>query len=139
MSDVWCPATGVWRLSVAKKNNMSKIILENMEFQANHGVLEHEKMLGNTFLVTVKMEVYTDKAGVTDLLEDTINYQLVYQAIKKQVEIPSNLIEHVAHRIVDKLMNKFLKIQALSLTLSKMNPPLGGKVEKVSIQMERRR
>ncbi len=139
MSDVWCPATGVWRLSVAKKNNMSKIILENMEFQANHGVLEHEKMLGNTFLVTVEMEVYTDKAGVTDLLEDTINYQLVYQAIKKQIEIPSNLIEHVAHRIVDKLMNKFLKIQALSLTLSKMNPPLGGKVEKVSIQMERRR
>ncbi len=139
MSDVWCPATGVWRLSVAKKNNMSKIILENMEFQANHGVLEHEKTLGNTFLVTVEMEVYTDKAGVTDLLEDTINYQLVYQAIKKQIEIPSNLIEHVAHRIVDKLMNKFLKIQALSLTLSKMNPPLGGKVEKVSIQMERRR
>jgi len=139
MSDVWCPATGVWRLSVAKKNNMSKIILENMEFQANHGVLEHEKTLGNTFLVTVEMEVYTDKAGVTDLLEDTINYQLVYQAIKKQIEIPSNLIEHVAHRIVDKLMNKFLKIQAMSLTLSKMNPPLGGKVEKVSIQMERRR
>lgn len=139
MSDVWCPATGVWQLSVAKKNNMSKIILENMEFQANHGVLEHEKTLGNTFLVTVEMEVYTDKAGVTDLLEDTINYQLVYQAIKKQIEIPSNLIEHVAHRIVDKLMNKFLKIQALSLTLSKMNPPLGGKVEKVSIQMERRR
>ena len=118
---------------------MSKIILENMEFQANHGVLEHEKTLGNTFLVTVEMEVYTDKAGVTDLLEDTINYQLVYQAIKKQIEIPSNLIEHVAHRIVDKLMNKFLKIQALSLTLSKMNPPLGGKVEKVSIQMERMR
>lgn len=118
---------------------MSKIILENMEFQANHGVMEHEKMLGNTFLVTVEMEVYTDKAGVTDMLEDTINYQLVYQAIKKQIEIPSNLIEHVAHRIVDKLMNKFLKIQAVSLTLSKMNPPLGGKVQQVSIQMERTR
>ncbi|MDD2285609.1 MAG: dihydroneopterin aldolase [Paludibacter sp.] len=118
---------------------MSKIILENMEFHANHGVMEHEKMLGNTFLVTVEMEVNTEKAGVTDHLEDTINYQLVYHAVKKQIEIPSNLIEHVARRIVDKLMNKFLKIQAVSLTLSKMNPPLGGKVEKVSIQMERRR
>ena len=118
---------------------MSKIILENMEFQANHGVLEHEKMLGNTFLVTVVMEVHTDKAGITDLLEDTINYQLVYQSIRKQIDIPSNLIEHVAHRIAEKLMNKFMKVQGLKLTLSKMNPPLGGKVEKVSIQIERKR
>lgn len=118
---------------------MSKIILENMEFQAHHGIMEHEKVLGNTFLVSVEMEVNTEKAAVTDHLEDTINYQLVYQAIKKQIEIPSNLIEHVAHRIVDKLMNKFMKIQVLKLTLSKMNPPLGGKVEKVTIRMERKR
>ncbi len=118
---------------------MSKIILEKMEFQAYHGVLEHEKELGNTFLATIVMEVDTDKAAYTDHLEDTVNYQLIYNSIKKQMEIPSNLIEHLAQRIVDKLMNKFLRIQYLSLTLSKMNPPLGGKVEKVTIMMEKAR
>jgi len=118
---------------------MSKIILENMEFQANHGVMEHEKILGNTFLVTVEMEVNTEKAGVTDHLEDTVNYQLIYQSIKKQIEIPSNLIEHVAHRIVEKLLNKFMKVQHLTLTLSKLNPPIGGKAEKVTIRLERGR
>ena len=118
---------------------MAKIILENMEFYAHHGLMEHEKTIGNTFLVSLEMEVNTEKAGITDHLEDTINYALVYSAIRKQVEIPSNLIEHVAHRIADKLMNKFLRIQHLTLTLSKMNPSLEGKVEKVSIVIEKTR
>jgi len=116
---------------------MAKIILEKMEFYAHHGVMEHEKNLGNTYLVTLEMEVNTEKAGITDHLEDTINYALVYSAIRKQVEIPSNLIEHVAQRISDKLMNKFMRIQNMKLTFSKMNPPLEGKVEKVSIVIEK--
>lgn len=118
---------------------MATITLENMEFRANHGVLDHEKELGNNFLITAILEVDTSKAGITDHLEDTINYALVYNSIKKQVEIPSNLIEHVAERIVDTLFNKFLKIHKLTLHLSKLNPPLSGKVEKVTITLHRKR
>ena len=51
---------------------MARIILENMEFHAFHGVLEHEKTLGNTFLVTLDMEVNTEKAGMSDHLESAI-------------------------------------------------------------------
>lgn len=118
---------------------MSKVILENMEFHAFHGVLEHEKDLGNTFLVTAVMEIDTEKAAFTDHLEDTVNYKLIYQTIKKQVEIPSQLIEHAAQRIVDKLMNKFPRILELELHFSKMHPPLEGKVEKVTIVIEQSR
>lgn len=118
---------------------MSKIILENMEFQAHHGVMEHEKILGNTFLVSVEMDVDTTRAGISDLLEDTVNYQMIYQAVKEQIEIPSSLIEHAAQRIANDLMNKFQKIRGLVLTLSKTNPPVGGKVEKVSIRITKKR
>ena len=118
---------------------MGKIVLENMEFYGFHGVLAHEKELGNTFVVTLEMEVDTTKAGMTDHLDDTVNYQLIYNAIRKQMEIPSNLLEHLSHRIADKLMNKFPRIKALTLRLSKLNPPLGGKVERVSIELEERR
>ena len=110
-----------------------------MEFHSYHGVMEHEKALGNTFIVTVAMEINTEKAALTDHLEDTVNYQLIYLTIKKQIEIPSNLIENVTQRILDKLMNKFPRISHLHIKLSKMNPPLGGKVEKVSISMEKSR
>lgn len=116
---------------------MGKIILENMEFYAYHGVLPHESELGNTFVIRLEMEVDTQKAGTTDHLDDTVNYQLIYNAIRKQMDIPSKLLEHAAQRIVDKLINKFPRILHLKLSLSKLNPPLGGKVDRVTVELER--
>jgi len=115
---------------------MSKIILENMEFHAFHGCLAHEQQLGNTFIVSVSIELDTQLAGETDTLEHTLNYQLVYDVVKEQMEIPSNLIEHLGQRILDNLHNKFPQINGLEVKLSKLNPPLGGKVEKVTIELK---
>lgn len=118
---------------------MSIITLENMEFHAYHGCLEHEKMLGNTFFVSVSMELDTSVAGRTDELHDTLNYQLVYDVVKTEVEVPSRLIEHLIQRIADNLFDKFLQVSFLCVKLSKMNPPLGGKVERVCIETKRTR
>lgn len=118
---------------------MSRISLENMEFHAFHGCLEHEQQLGNSFLVTLSMELDTAQAGKTDELEHTLNYQLVYDAVKKQMDIPSKLIEHVGQRILDSVFDEFPQIQSLEVKLSKLNPPLGGKVDRVTIELFKRR
>ncbi len=118
---------------------MSEIILENMEFHAFHGCMEHEKNIGNTFLVTVKINIDTAQAGISDNLEDTLNYQLIYDVIRTQMEIRSNLIEHLARRIIDAVMEQFDQIKSIKLKLTKLNPPLGAKVESVSIKLESKR
>ena len=118
---------------------MSIITLENMEFHAYHGCLEHEKELGNTFRVTVSMELDTSIAGRTDKLDETLNYQLVYDVVKREMEIPSQLIEHAAQRIIEAVFGQFTQIQMLKVQLSKLNPPLGGKVECVTIDIEKKR
>lgn len=118
---------------------MSKINLEDMEFHAFHGCLEHEQSLGNTFIVSISMELETALAGETDVLEHTLNYQLVYDAVKAQMDIPSKLIEHVGQRILNQVFNGFPQIQGLDVKLSKLNPPLGGKVSRVSIELSKRR
>lgn len=118
---------------------MSKITLENMEFYAYHGCLEHEKQLGNIFQVTLAMELDTTLAGQTDKLDDTLNYQAVYDVVKAEMEMPSKLIEHVGQRILDSVFSQFPQIQQLSVKLSKFNPPLGAKVQAVSIQLEKSR
>ena len=107
-----------------------------MEFHAYHGCLEHEKLLGNTFLVTVAMELDTTLAGTTDELNHTLNYQAVYNAVKEQMKIRANLLEHLAKRILDNLSLRFPEILSIHLKISKLNPPLGGKTEKVSIEMK---
>jgi 7,8-dihydroneopterin aldolase/epimerase/oxygenase len=117
----------------------SFIFLENMEFHAFHGCLDFEQQLGNTFVVSLSMVLNTDQAGKTDNLEDTLNYQLVYDTVKEQMEIQSKLIEHVTQRILDSVFEKFPQITELNIKLSKLNPPLGGKVERVTIQLERKR
>ncbi len=114
---------------------MTKITLSTMEFHAYHGCLEHEQKLGNTFIVSLSMELDTSVAGQTDELDQTLNYQLVYDVVKTQMEIPSKLIEHVGQRILDSVFNEFKQIQALEVKLSKMNPPLGGKVDRVTIEL----
>ena len=116
---------------------MNKITLENMEFHAFHGCLEFEQELGNTFIVSVTVELDTTHAGKTDELEHTLNYQLVYDAIKEQMEIPSKLIEYAGQRIMDTLLEDFPQIHSLDVKLSKLNPPLGGKVERVTIELSK--
>ena len=118
---------------------MSKICLENMEFHAFHGCLEFEQQLGNTFVVSLCMELNTEQAGKTDNLEDTLNYQLVYDNVKEQMEIPSKLIEQVGQRIMDSVFEKFPQIKELEIKLSKLNPPLGGRVERVTIELKKSR
>ena len=118
---------------------MAFIYLENMEFYSFHGCLEEERVNGNTFLVSVCMEVDTEKAGKTDELSDTVNYQQVYDIVKKEMEIPSHLIEHVAQRIYDRIFEQIPQISGLHIRLSKLNPPLGGKVEKASVEISGKR
>jgi len=85
------------------------------------------------------MELDTSHPGKTDVLEHTLNYQLVYDVIKEQMEIPSKLIEHVGQRISDCLFDRFSQILELEVKLSKMHPPLGGKVDRVTIVLNKKR
>ena len=109
-----------------------------MKFHAYHGCLDFEKRDGNTFLVTVRMELDTHLAGMSDELDDTLNYQEVYDAVKHEMEIPSNLLEHVGQRILDALINNFPEIKSVKVQLYKLNPPLGSDVESVNIELETR-
>ena len=107
----------------------STIELENMEFYAYHGHYEEEQRVGNRFRVDLRFEVDSREAAGTDELADTISYLDVYACVRRQMEIPSRLI-------VAALREEFPAMGALRLKVSKLDPPLGGQVEKVSLVTE---
>lgn len=107
-----------------------------MEFHAYHGCMEHEQELGNTFLVTVSLETDTSEAEKSDRLDETLNYKYVYDVVKAEMEKPSKLIEHVAYRIREAITHKFSEIEKINVKVSKLNPPIGGKAEKVTIELK---
>lgn len=113
----------------------SYISLDEMTFFARHGVLSQEKITGNTYHVNLRMKVDFLQAVLTDELSATVNYAEIYQLVKEEMEIPSQLIEHVAGRIVQRLFDEFPQIETIDLTLSKVNPPLGGDLHSASVEL----
>jgi dihydroneopterin aldolase len=116
---------------------MGRIFLEQMEFFSHHGCFTEEQIIGNKFTVDIIMEAETAIAEASDNLSDTVNYQEVYNIVKTQMHQNSKLLEHVAARIANEIKNTFPEIISLSVKVSKLNPPLGGKLEKVSVEVTR--
>ncbi|MDZ7742929.1 MAG: dihydroneopterin aldolase [Bacteroidota bacterium] len=114
---------------------MSQISVEGMEFYAYHGCIREEAIIGTKFMVDIYIETNTEEAEKTDDLSSTLNYQEVYLMVKEQMAIRSNLLEHVGRRILNKLKEKYPYVKDASLKISKMNPPVGGRVERVALKM----
>lgn len=115
---------------------MALISIEKMEFYAYHGCFEEEQKIGTWFNVDLSLEVDTSKAEKSDNLEDTVNYQSVYQVVKEQMMIPSHLLENVARRILDAIGKNFPAVSYAWVKVKKINPPLGGVMESVSVEIE---
>jgi 7,8-dihydroneopterin aldolase/epimerase/oxygenase len=107
---------------------MGKISLEGMEFFAYHGCYKEEQVIGTRFIVDLHVSLDTTIAEESDHLKDTLSYVLLYQAVKNEMEQKSHLLEHVAKRIMDSLKAGFPQIRTIELKISKVNPPIGGKV-----------
>ena len=107
-----------------------------MEFHAYHGCFEEERQQGNLFVVDFRGEYAAKKAAKSDSLTLAIDYGEVYKVVREQMEIPSNLLENVAWRIVDALHKQFPAFSSFSVTVSKQNPPVGGDCRWARVTLE---
>ena len=113
----------------------AKIELEKMEFHAPHGCYDLEKVVGNRFHIDLAMEAEVGDMPATDELLKSVNYLTVYQLVQKEMQHPSDTLENVAWRIQECLYSAFNQIVGSKIKVSKLAPPLGGKVEKVSVTL----
>lgn len=116
---------------------MGIIEIENMEFFAYHGCFKEEQIVGNKFLVDLKITTDCMAASCTDRLEDALDYSRAYELIAIEMKQVSKLLEHVCKRILDALYQEFPMIIEASVKVSKMNPPMGGRMERVSVTLSR--
>ena len=99
-----------------------------MRFFAHHGCFAEERTIGNYFIVDFAAETDMTAASASDNLDDALNYQVIYDIVKEEMAVPSNLLEHVAGRILRHFRWVFPEIASASVSISKLNPPLGGEV-----------
>ncbi len=111
--------------------------LDNMQFYAYHGCLEQERREGNDFSVDIAFDYDMERAARTDDLVHAVNYAQVYDIVKEQMAIPSNLLENVAWRIREAVLSAFPALTYLSVRVTKYNPPVEGRVESSSVTIDR--
>ena len=115
----------------------SKIILEDIKIYAYHGVLPEEAIIGNHYLVNLEVHSDLEKASQSDDLKDTINYAEINEIIYKEMEIRSQLLEHVIGRIINKIEKQFPEIIFIKIKLTKTIPPMRGEIKGVSLEFEK--
>lgn len=116
-------------------NSQHYIILENLHIFARHGVATQETTIGNDFIISLRIGTDFTRALEQDDLDGTISYADLTESIKKEMAIPSKLLEHVGGRIVRRLFDEYPSIQSVELKLCKRNPPMGADIDTAGIEL----
>ncbi len=121
-------------------NCKCEIAVNRIKVYARHGVSPQERTVGADFFVTVSALVDVDaSAWRDDQLDGTADYSRFVSIVRKEMSVPSNLLEHVAARIASSVLAECPSVQNVSVTIEKENPPLGVLCDGVSVKLEQTR
>ncbi len=118
---------------------MGIIKVENIRVFAFHGCLKEETKIGSDYRVDLEVKANLQTSSKTDLLSDTVDYVFLNKVIREEMQKPSHLLETVAKRILNRIFNEDKLVTKATVWVSKLNPPIGGDVEMVTIKMSEKR
>lgn len=113
----------------------SSISLHDIRVYAYHGCLKQEAQIGSWYRVDLTVWADLGASIKSDRLADTIDYVRLNQIVKDQMAIRSELLEHVAGRILETIKADFQKVTSVEIEVAKINPPIGGDVAQVSVKI----
>ena len=115
------------------------IEVKEARFYAFHGVLPQERRVGGWFTVTLRVGYDWSRAAETDDVADTLNYADLYALVKREMAVPSKLLEHVAGRIATSVKTCYPNVTSLDLRLTKENPPMGADCKGAGVELRSKR
>jgi len=118
---------------------MVEICLKNVRCYCFHGCLKEESIIGSEYLVNLWAKGALGKASLTDKIDDAIDYVFLNKVVVEEMSIPSKLLETVAERILNRVLNEDNRIQKITVSVSKICPPINGDVESVAVKLSKKR
>lgn len=129
----------MYSINFAETFTVGKIRIDNIRVYAHHGCLKEETAIGSEYRVDVSVDADLSKASLSDALSDTVDYVHINHIVKQEMEIPSKLLEKVGQRIIARIFDEIDIVDKAKIWVSKINPPIGGDVEKVTIVIKEKR
>lgn len=124
---------------MCKNYKMGTIKIKNIRVYAYHGCLLEEGKIGSDYRVDLAVKANLSKSAKTDNLSDTVDYVHLNKIVKEEMAIRSQLLEEVAKRILDRILAEISLVKKAEVAVSKLNPPIGGNVAMVTIEMSKSR
>ena len=118
---------------------MGTIKVTNIRLFAYHGCLVEEGKIGSDYRIDLTIKADLSKSALTDNLADTVDYVHLNRIVKQEMAIRAQLLEEVANRILNRILFDLKMIKKAKVAVSKINPPIGGNVEMVTIEMKKKR
>lgn len=118
---------------------MGIIKLKNIRTFSYHGCLVEESKIGSDYRIDVEAKTNLKKSSKSDELKDTVDYVYLNTIVEEEMAIRANLLEHVAERIVNRVLKELSTVKRITVGVSKLNPPIGGDVEEVTIEITKKR
>lgn len=118
---------------------MGTIKLTNIRTFSYHGCLEEEAKIGSNYSVDLTIKTNLKPSAKTDELTDTVDYVDLNRIVVEEMAIRAKLLELVAKRIMDRILKELFMVTQVKVEVTKLNPPIGGDVEGVTIIMKQKR
>lgn len=116
---------------------MDTLTIQGLQFHANHGLYDEEKIHGNDFEVDLVIRMDLRKAGQSDKIDHTFDYQEAEKQILAIMNGPSiNLIEKLCLKIGESIFTKTVTIAELTVRVRKMNPPISTPTQFTQVEMQ---
>ncbi len=112
------------------------ITLEEMEFRAFHGCYDLEQRVGNRFAVNLSVTTDLGRIAEEDDVTQAVSYLALYEIVEAQMKCTQCTIEAVAVNIISNIKDDFPQVLRVKCSVSKLAPPLGGKVARATVVIE---
>ncbi|TRZ58201.1 MAG: dihydroneopterin aldolase [Streptomycetaceae bacterium] len=117
-----------------------RILLEGIHGFGYHGLFEHERTNGQDFFVDLALDVDLRAASLSDEIGDTVNYAEITDLVVVEITSdPVSLIEKLAGRIAERILNNYLKVNSVTVTVHKPQAPVTATLKDIAVQITRTR
>ena len=120
-----------------KFHNLSAIHIRNINLWAHVGVLESERVNGQSFILDISFWLDLDEASKLDQLDKSVDYSEVIKVVQKlSFEIKCLTIEYFSDQILNVLESLYGTVP-INILLKKCSPPIDGFRGSVLIEKKR--
>jgi dihydroneopterin aldolase len=96
-----------------------RISLNDVHFFGYHGMYEEEKILGNTFIVNLYVDVLPAQVVIKSISE-TIDYVTLFELVKLRMAKPTPLLETIVSELAETILQNYITVSEVFIKITKL-------------------